>query len=369
MAQKEKHSKILKEAYEQYQEIKDEALKNAKNQLAGQMSDVFESIVKKELEKQINEGFEPEVEKEEVVDNMEDEKEGMFENMENVEDTDDLGGEDIEIDMDAIDEAIAELERGTMGGVPEMGQETSSNVNIEDLDLNELAEMMDNDGQDVDAMVSEMMEDELDFSDLEVGDDNEEEIEESLSDVITHDNARQAGSENATNYGKSNRLRAAMAESRDKKKIVALAESNKQLNKKLQKLMGDNRELITISEQYQDTLSKIKSQLHEMAVFNTNLAHVNSLFVENALTVNEKQKIINGFKSVKTIKESKNLYGSMLTEFKKKPTTKATIEDKLNDSVSSGKSAIVEATVFQKGTQLTENMERMKKLWNYSTKK
>jgi ActR/RegA family two-component response regulator len=366
MAQKEKHNEILKEAYEQYMQIKDEAYKNAKSQLAGQMSDVFESLVKKELEKQINEGLEPEVEKENEMETKSEEKEEMTENMENSATNN--GEDEIDIDMDAIDEAIAELEKGEMKLGENSGMEDNSmeDVNVEELDLNELASMMDE--EELDSMVGEMVEEELNIEDLDIEDDKPE-VEEGLSHVNTHQNAKQVGSENNINYGKEQKLRPAMTESKSKKKVAALVESNKDLNKKLQKLMEDNRELISINEQYQDTLSKIKTQLHEMAVFNTNLAHVNSLFVENALTVNEKQKIINGFKSVKTIQESKKLYGSMINDFKKKPTiTESTIEEKLNDSVSSGKSAIVENTVFQKNTNLNEKTDRMKQLFKYSGK-
>ena len=57
--------------------------------------------------------------------------------------------------------------------------------------------------------------------------------------------------------------------------------------------------MTTLVEQYKAAIEKYRDQLKEMATFNTNLAHVNNLLVNEglALTQEDKIKIINEFKT------------------------------------------------------------------------
>jgi polyhydroxyalkanoate synthesis regulator phasin len=120
--------------------------------------------------------------------------------------------------------------------------------------------------------------------------------------------------------------------------------------------------------QYKAALGKYRTQLKEMAVFNTNLAHVNNILIneELALTQPEKIKIINEFKNINDITESQNKYKSVISEMKKgkKPITES-IEDKVSASIQpSSKQKLDEVT--EKTTYVNnEHMRRMQKVIDY----
>lgn len=153
------------------------------------------------------------------------------------------------------------------------------------------------------------------------------------------------------------------------KKIEGLIKENKTLTKKVNDLTKNKKEAETIVEKYKVVLSKYRTQLSEMAIFNTNLAHVNNLLVneEFALSQADKINIINGFKSVKTINESEDKYKSLLENLKSsKGTIIESVEKKVVDSIQPSSKSIVETTVYPKNTGLgriqsiIEKIERKK---------
>ena len=110
-------------------------------------------------------------------------------------------------------------------------------------------------------------------------------------------------------------------------------------------------------EKYKVVLTKYRTQLNEMAVFNTNLAHVNNLLVNEdfALTQTDKVNIINGFKTVKNINESEQKYKSLINEFKNnKKTIVESIENKVVDSIQPSSSSIVEKTVYSNDSHMNK---------------
>ncbi len=180
----------------------------------------------------------------------------------------------------------------------------------------------------------------------EGGDEPTAEVDENLEHTQTHHNARKTGSQNHVNYGKESRLRDAMKNEGDKK-IGSLIEENKKLTKNLNETKKYKKAVTKIVEQYKTTLNKYRNQLKEMATFNTNLANVNNLLVNEglALTQEDKINIINEFKKVGTIAESQKKYKSILTELKDgKKTLTENIEDKVTASVApSSKQSLGEA--------------------------
>jgi len=196
----------------------------------------------------------------------------------------------------------------------------------------------------------------------------EQEVEENIQHTQTYSNARQVGAQNNTNYGKENRLRDAMKENKNPK-ISSLISENKGLTKKLNKTKKYKQSMTTLVEQYKSALEKYRNQLKEMATFNTNLAHVNNLLVNEslALTQEDKIKIINGFKKVNTIAESQEKYKSFLSEMKEnKPTLTESIKDKVSVSIApSSKKKLEEA---KKITEYTNNahINKMKRLIEYA---
>jgi hypothetical protein len=172
------------------------------------------------------------------------------------------------------------------------------------------------------------------------------------------------------NYAK-NKVRSAVQESSNtKKKMSSLLEENKKLTKKINESKGKVNQLTDVVGQYRTALEKYRKQLTEMAVFNNNLAHVNSILLsENfTLTSGEKKKIIDEFKKVSTLEESEKKYKEVISGISKRANMSESIEEKLNDSIQPS-SANVLGNVVENTAYVNEHVTRLKKLMNYSGKK
>ena len=146
------------------------------------------------------------------------------------------------------------------------------------------------------------------------------------------------------------------------KKLNRLITENKSLTKKLNEVRKYKDTVGGLLENYKTALDKYRNQLKEMAIFNTNLAHVNNLLVneELALTQNDKIKIINEFKKVDNIAESQKKYKSFLTEMKEsRKTLTESIEEKVNVSIQpSSKQKLDEVTAYKDDAHIS----KMKKM-------
>jgi hypothetical protein len=267
------------------------------------------------------------------------------------EDLDSLVDETEEFELEDLEMSDNETEEFELEDLDSLVDETEE-FELEDLD----SEFSD---EDLDSLVDETEEFELEDLDSEFSDEDldslvdeteefelEDDIEESLAHTQTHDNARKAGSHNHTNYGKENRLRMGMAESklvRDLK--IKLTESKKE------------------NEALKGTTKKLSQQLKEMAISNTNLTLATKLLIENSVTKNEKIRIIEKFKNIKTIDESKSAYKSLLSDIKSDKTITETIEEKTAKVVAPS-SKIVESTAFDSG-QSIDSISKINKLMEY----
>ena len=196
----------------------------------------------------------------------------------------------------------------------------------------------------------------------------EQEVDENIQHTQTHSNARQVGANDNTNYGKEKRLRAAM-KNEGETKISSLISENKGLTKKLNETKKYKQSVTTLVEQYKAAIEKYRDQLKEMATFNTNLAHVNNLLVNEslALTQEDKIKIINEFKKVDTIAESQEKYKSILSEMKtSKPTLTESIEKKVGASVAPSSKQSLEEAKEVTAYKDNEHVNKMLKLIEYA---
>jgi len=195
------------------------------------------------------------------------------------------------------------------------------------------------------------------------------EVEETMNHVITHSNAKHTGSENHVNYEKEKRLRPAMRTEGEDKKISSLIEENKKLTKKANETKKYKESASKLLESYKSALDKYRTQLKEMAVFNTNLAHVNNLLVneELALTQDDKIKIINEFKKVDSITESQEKYKSFVNEMKEgsKKTLTESIEGKVSTSVQPSSAQTLDEVVEKTAYENNDHIKRMKGLIEY----
>lgn len=382
---------LLKDALAEYNAIKEEAIKVAKNRLAESMPDVIEKFLKEELEKSMEEGVistdDTMIDDQEssVMDTMKDVDSPEISESEESEEEKDHIEEDVEEDVnddelteEAIAEALAELEgMGDQMEEEEMpldehdlelkltfddeglhitGDADGDEVDFEDefeiemddeegVDMEDDSEVEMSDDSEMD--MGDETEDEIDFDSLE----DEEEVEEGLSHVITHQNAKQVGSENNVNKGKAERLRPAMQESK--------------LKKDIEKLIKENEELKSINVEFKDALKKYKTQLYEMAVFNANLSHVNNLFVEHTTTVDEKKDILNKFKSVSTIEESKSVYNQFISTLNESKKTKKTIEEMVEKPSTNGDSGSQKLNESMESLNESDSVKAIKKMMKY----
>jgi hypothetical protein len=154
----------------------------------------------------------------------------------------------------------------------------------------------------------------------------------------------------------------------ENKRISGLVEQNKKLTKRINEMKKTQESAIKLAENYKTALGKYKNQLMEMAIFNTNLAHVNNLFVNEAfeLTHEDKVRIINEFKSVNTLTESENKYNSLLTEMKtSKQSIVENVEQKLTTSVHPSSKQIMNEVIEKTVYNSNSGLDKIKRTMNY----
>ena len=145
-----------------------------------------------------------------------------------------------------------------------------------------------------------------------------------------------------------------------------MLKENKVLKNKLKSLKADKDELTENQENMVDALKQFRQKLQEVAVFNSNLAHVVRLFTENTTTRDEKVDIVKRMDEATTIKESKMMFKSIVKELdgvKTKKTIKESVDEKVNKTASTGASQITESKVFE-----NPELAKMKAMWEFNYK-
>jgi len=152
------------------------------------------------------------------------------------------------------------------------------------------------------------------------------------------------------------------------KKIGSLINENKNLTKKLNEVKKYKTSVGTLLEQYKISLEKYRTQLKEMAIFNTNLAHVNNILVNEslALTQDDKVKIINEFKNVNSIVESQKKYKTILSEMKSsKKTISENVVAKATVSIQPSSKQKLDEVIEKTAYADDQHFNKMKKLIEY----
>ena len=244
----------------------------------------------------------------------------------------------------------------------ELGGDSEMEMDDMDLDLDLDDEDMEMDMDDMD-MDDEEEGEEIEYQ-IELDDDeDEEEMEDEMSEA-----SRTLGA--GKRFGRKGLDKPKAAPSHIKveskaPKFLKLVNENKVLKNKMSSIVSENE---TLKEDYNkmvDALKQFRDKLNEVAVFNSNLTYSVRLFTENTTTKEEKLDIIQRFDDAKTLKESKNVYKSLVKEISSKSPIKESIDEKLNESKTSGSATeITESKVY-----VDPQLEKMKKLWSYDYKK
>lgn len=170
--------------------------------------------------------------------------------------------------------------------------------------------------------------------------------------------------------GEADQSPAALQEA--KTKINGLISENKKLTKKLNESKKFKESATNLVENYKNALEKYRTQLKEMAIFNTNLAHVNNLLVneELALTQEDKLNIIKEFKQAKSISESQEMYKNLLSEMKvSKKTISESLETKVSTSIQPSSKQKLDEVVEKTAYANNEHIKKMQKLMFFGDKK
>lgn len=156
------------------------------------------------------------------------------------------------------------------------------------------------------------------------------------------------------------------------KKIGSLIDENKKFAKKINESKKYKATVDQLLESYKTALGKYRTQLNEMAIFNTNLANVNNLLVneELALTQEDKVKIIKEFKEVDSIGGSKEKYDGILSEMvQAKKTLTESVEDKVTDSVASSSKQRLGEVEEKTAYENDSHINKIKSLMEYVERK
>lgn len=180
--------------------------------------------------------------------------------------------------------------------------------------------------------------------------------------------------ENGKEYA-AHRIRVALQKESIEKKMSALLKENMNLTKQLNKTKTELTEskgkatqvesIKKLNEDYKAALEKYRGQLKEMAVLNTNISYVNNLLVNEglALSMKDKEEIIEKFKKIGNIVESENTYKKLLQDLSQsKKSIKESVEDKVANIVESSSAKKLEESV----NASTPETEHINKILKYS---
>jgi hypothetical protein len=109
--------------------------------------------------------------------------------------------------------------------------------------------------------------------------------------------------------------------------------------KKYNSLLTEAKSLKAENEQFRAALKEFRTKLVETVVFNSNLTYVTRILMEHSTTKAEKQSIIKRFdEEVSNLKESKNLYKSIVNGLASRKPINESVESKIIKEVSTGSS-------------------------------
>ena len=284
-------------------------------------------------------------------------------------DADALGGDDMDMTASSDDEVIAIYKK--LSGEDEIeiiGDEIHLNVSepgeyVVKMNNTPASEEIPVDSLDLDGLGDEEEEaGDIDYE-IEMGDDEEGESEEFETDESPEFEAGEEESEESEESpeeeedeteeeleenlahakGYAGRQGQKMHGAAHLPEMVKEAKAAKQLvsetTTKYNNLLTEARKLKTENEEFRKALKEFRTKLVETVVFNSNLTYVTRILMEHSTTKAEKQNIIKRFdEEVSNLKESKNLYKSIVNGLDTRKPMNEAIESKIIKEVTTGSS-------------------------------
>lgn len=242
------------------------------------------------------------------------------------EEEEEAGEEDSEeLDLDSEEDSEEELDLDLDG------EDDSEEL---DLDDNEESEEDEEENEYELTLDDENENEESEEEEYEEEEENEEEeeldevIQKGLNAMGKHANKYATGSIAKQTKGAGARLE----ESTSKQLVLETA-------KKYNALLTEAKKLKSENEEFRAALKEFRTKLVETVVFNSNLTYVTRILMEHSTTKAEKQNIIKRFdEEVTNLKESKNLYKTIVNQLDSRSPINETIQNKIIKEVTTGSS-------------------------------
>lgn len=292
-------------------------------------------------------------------------------------DADALGGDDMDMTASSDDEVIAIYKK--LSGEDEIeivgdeihlnvsepgeyvvkmngGSPASEEMPSDDLDLDGLGdeeEMGDEESDDVDyeiEMGDEEEDEEDETSEFEAGEEEEESEEEETPEEEEESEEDESEEELEENLGhqrgyagrQGQKMHGAAHLPKSKETIEEAQAARKLVSEtttKYNNLLTEAKKLKVENEEFRKALKEFRTKLVETVVFNSNLTYVTRILMEHSTTKAEKQTIIKRFdEEVSNLKESKNLYKSIVNGLESRKPISESVESKLIKEVTTGSS-------------------------------
>jgi hypothetical protein len=293
-------------------------------------------------------------------------------------DADALGGDDMDMTASSDDEVIAIYKK--LSGEDEIeivgdeihlnvsepgeyvvkmngGSPASEEMPSDDLDLDGLGdeeEMGDEESDDVDyeiEMGDEEGEEESDEEEseeapeFEAGEEEEEseeetpEEEEDEEEDTEEELEEQKYQGGKVKYVGGSRTNQKLADDEFIHEAQAARKLVSETTTKYNNLLTEAKKLKVENEEFRKALKEFRTKLVETVVFNSNLTYVTRILMEHSTTKAEKQTIIKRFdEEVSNLKESKNLYKSIINGLESRKPISESVESKLIKEVTTGSS-------------------------------
>ncbi len=197
--------------------------------------------------------------------------------------------------------------------------------------------------------------------------EEEEELEEGMS--ITSQTHKEVGGKNFPHREGKPERRSNMSEGVSKEEFAAFATKVDALLKENKDLKAKNTELKDINSKYVKKIEETNSKLYEAAIMSHKIAYVNQLFLEHSLNQKDKKTILEKFKDVDTIEQSKKTYGILKEEFSNRTVIRESIEDKITKTTVQGEATKLSETKVSMSEGLDPKLKKMQDLINFETKK
>jgi hypothetical protein len=221
-----------------------------------------------------------------------------------------------------------DLDLDGLGDEEEMGEEESDDVDYE-IEMGDEEEDEEGESDEHEAGEEEEESEEEDEESEE-----EEETEEELEENLGHQRGY-AGRQGQKMHGAAHmpKSKETIEEAQAARKLVS------ETTTKYNNLLTEAKKLKVENEEFRKALKEFRTKLVETVVFNSNLTYVTRILMEHSTTKAEKQTIIKRFdEEVSNLKESKNLYKSIINGLESRKPISESVESKLIKEVTTGSS-------------------------------